>query len=47
LQLWVFQRNTRAIRFYEHNGFQKVKETDGALNEEKLPDAMFEWRRLL
>lgn len=46
LQLWVFQRNSRAINFYERNGFQKVKETDGASNEEKLPDALFEWRRL-
>ena len=45
LQLWVFQRNSRAISFYERNGFRKVKETDGATNEEKLPDALFEWRR--
>lgn len=45
LQLWVFQRNIRAISFYERNGFQKVKEIDGASNEEKLPDTLFEWRR--
>ena len=46
LQLMVFQRNTRAISFYKRNGFQKVKETDGSTCEEKLPDALYEWRRL-
>ncbi|SFR33061.1 GNAT family N-acetyltransferase [Litoreibacter janthinus] len=46
LQLWVFQRNLRAIGFYERHGFRKVKETDGAANEEKLPDALLEWRGL-
>ena len=45
LQLWVFQRNIRAISFYERNGFRKVKETDGASNEEMTPDALYEWRR--
>ena len=45
LQLWVFQRNFRAISFYERNGFQKVKETDGSSNEEQTPDALYEWRR--
>ncbi|QPH54925.1 GNAT family N-acetyltransferase [Pontivivens ytuae] len=43
LQLWVFQQNSRAIRFYERNGFRKVRETDGASNEEKVPDALYEW----
>ncbi|WP_299859130.1 GNAT family N-acetyltransferase [uncultured Roseobacter sp.] len=43
LQLWVFQRNTRAISFYERHGFQKVRETDGSVNEEKTPDALYEW----
>lgn len=45
LQLWVFQRNIRAISFYERHGFQKVKETDGSSNEEKTPDALYEWRK--
>ena len=45
LQLWVFQQNRRAIGFYERNGFQLVRETDGSLNEEKVPDALYEWRR--
>lgn len=44
LQLWVFQQNTRAIRFYERHGFVKVRETDGSDNEERVPDALFEWR---
>ncbi len=43
LQLMVFQRNTRAISFYERNGFRKIKETDGSACEEKLPDALYEW----
>ncbi|MGB5560372.1 MAG: GNAT family N-acetyltransferase [Paracoccaceae bacterium] len=46
LQLWVFQQNSRAISFYERNGFQKVKETDGASNQEKTPDVLYEWYRL-
>ena len=43
LQLMVFQQNTRAISFYERNGFRKVRETDGSECEEKLPDALYEW----
>ncbi|MEM5585130.1 GNAT family N-acetyltransferase [Roseibium sp. AS2] len=43
LQLWVFQENRRAINFYERNGFSKVRETDGTSNEEKYPDALYEW----
>ena len=45
LKLWVFQRNQRAIRFYEHHGFRLIRETDGSGNEEKTPDALYEWRR--
>src|SRR5450631_1157956 len=39
LQLWTFQRNAPARRFYEARGFALVRETDGAANEEKEPDA--------
>jgi GNAT superfamily N-acetyltransferase len=46
LQLWVFQQNSRAISLYERNGFHKVKETDGSWNREKVPDALYEWRKL-
>ena len=43
-QLWAFQQNTRARRFYEARGFQAVEFTDGAGNEEKTPDVRYEWR---
>jgi GNAT superfamily N-acetyltransferase len=45
LQLWTFQRNTQARRFYEARGFALVQETDGARNEEKEPDALYLWTR--
>jgi GNAT superfamily N-acetyltransferase len=45
LQLWTFQRNVRAKRFYEARGFALVEETDGAGNEEKEPDARYLWTR--
>ena len=45
LQLWAFQQNTRARRFYEKRGFTLAELTDGAGNEEKTPDARYEWRR--
>ena len=44
LQLWVFQRNKGARRFYERHGFVLVRETDGADNMEREPDALYEWR---
>jgi GNAT superfamily N-acetyltransferase len=42
-RLWVFQRNTRARRFYEQRGLRLVELTDGAGNEEREPDALYEW----
>jgi putative acetyltransferase len=45
LRLWVFQKNTAAIRFYEARGFRLVEQTDGSRNEEKEPDALYRWRR--
>jgi GNAT superfamily N-acetyltransferase len=45
LQLWTFQRNLQARRFYEARGFSLVEETDGARNEEKEPDARYLWGR--
>jgi GNAT superfamily N-acetyltransferase len=45
LQLWTFQRNVRARRFYEARGFVLVEETDGAGNEEKEPDVRYLWTR--
>jgi GNAT superfamily N-acetyltransferase len=47
LSLWTFQANLRACRFYERHGFVAVAETDGADNEEKLPDVLYRWRRVM
>jgi len=43
-QLWTFQQNERARRFYEARGFEAVEFTDGAGNEEKTPDVRYVWR---
>lgn len=43
-QLWTFQQNDRARRFYESRGFKAVEHTDGAGNEEKTPDVRYIWR---
>lgn len=45
LELWCFQANTRARRFYEARGFRAVEFTDGARNEEQLPDVRYRWER--
>jgi GNAT superfamily N-acetyltransferase len=45
LQLWTFQRNAPARRFYEARGFVLIEQTDGARNEEKEPDARYLWTR--
>ncbi len=42
--LWVFQQNDGARRFYERHGLRLVRETDGSGNEERTPDALYEWR---
>ena len=44
LQLWTFQGNAGARRFYERHGFQPAELTDGAANEEKTPDVRYVWR---
>jgi GNAT superfamily N-acetyltransferase len=45
LQLWTFQRNAPARRFYEARGFALIQQTGGARNEEKEPDALYLWTR--
>lgn len=45
LQLWTFQKNEDARRFYEHHGFVLEELTDGARNEEQEPDALYVWTR--
>jgi GNAT superfamily N-acetyltransferase len=42
--LWVFQKNVGARRFYERHGLELVLLTDGEGNEEREPDAQYEWR---
>jgi putative acetyltransferase len=44
LNLWTFQRNTTARRFYKKHAFALIKETDGSGNEENEPDALYTWR---
>jgi ribosomal protein S18 acetylase RimI-like enzyme len=44
IRLYTFQENQRARTFYERRGFRAVKLTDGADNEEKCPDVLYEWR---
>jgi RimJ/RimL family protein N-acetyltransferase len=43
-QLWTFQANAGARRFYERHGCTAVEFTDGSGNEEKTPDVRYEWR---
>jgi GNAT superfamily N-acetyltransferase len=42
-RLWVFQKNEGARRFYEKCGMGLVELTDGTGNEEREPDALYEW----
>jgi GNAT superfamily N-acetyltransferase len=42
LDLWVFQTNTDARRFYERHGFVAIEMTDGN-NEEGEPDVRYRW----
>jgi ribosomal protein S18 acetylase RimI-like enzyme len=44
LWLHVFQRNARARIFYERRGFCIIALRDGSQNEEREPDAVYEWR---
>jgi putative acetyltransferase len=43
LRLWCFQANEGARLFYERHGFRAVRFTDGAENDEKMPDMLYEW----
>lgn len=44
LDLWTFQVNDRARRFYETRGFVAVEQTDGHGNEEREPDIRYRWQ---
>jgi len=41
--VWVFQRNTRALDFYARYGCVEVRRTDGADNQEHEPDVLLHW----
>ena len=43
LQLWAFESNHRAHRFYERYGFVLEEKTDGSGNEERAPDRRYRW----
>jgi RimJ/RimL family protein N-acetyltransferase len=43
--LYVFLRNVRARRFYEAHSFRLLALGTGITNEEREPDAYYEWRR--
>jgi len=45
LELWSFQSNLGARAFYEREGFSEVEMTDGAGNDEKVPDVRLIWQR--
>jgi GNAT superfamily N-acetyltransferase len=45
LSLWTFQANKGALAFYRAHGFREVERTNGANNDEKLPDIRLEWQR--
>lgn len=44
LQLWTFESNRRAHRFYERHGFVAEERTDGRANQERAPDVRYVWR---
>lgn len=46
LELWCFQANDKARRFYERHGFTPVAFTNGERNEVKTPDVRYRWVRL-
>jgi ribosomal protein S18 acetylase RimI-like enzyme len=41
--LWTFQDNAGARRFYDRHGFRAVELTDGSGNEERMPDVRYVW----
>jgi GNAT superfamily N-acetyltransferase len=45
IQLWTFQANAGARRFYERHGFIAMEFTNGETNEEREPDIRYRWLR--
>ena len=44
LELYTFQVNERARRFYEHHGFVVAALGDGSGNEERQLDVLYRWQ---
>ncbi len=42
VRLYTFQANAGARRFYERHGFEAIAFTDGATNEERCPEVLYE-----
>lgn len=47
LNLWVFEENVNAIKFYEREGFELIEKRgkEQADNEEGLSDRKYFWKR--
>lgn len=45
LTLWTFEANQSAQKFYLRHGFAEAERTDGARNDEGLPDIRYVWQR--
>lgn len=45
LSLWTFDANVGAQRFYRREGFVETARTQGAGNQENLPDIAFMWTK--
>jgi GNAT superfamily N-acetyltransferase len=43
IRLYTFQENAACRRFYERHGFCAIEFTDGADNEERCPDVLYEF----
>lgn len=43
LELWTFAANTGAQAFYEREGFVEAGRSEGAGNDENLPDITYRW----
>lgn len=43
-ELWVFEMNDPARRFYARRGLVVVERTDGSANEEREPDLRLRWQ---
>ena len=43
IRLYTFQQNSGSRRFYERHGFGLLRLTDGKDNEERCPDALYEF----